>query len=190
MITPNLHQMVRELVEPMTQATRTPDGQTVHRVAAPALLDQLAGLEASSGEAVRRGFGSRPAARIEAIDAAARIDREASQWVKHLGEDDPATVKAVVRKLYSMTANLDQPTVDDITHSVRRWWTMARVLSGWDSAAFQPRNTCPHCERLGTLRIQVTDRLAHCIECRSTWDSATIGVLAAWIRNENGDTAA
>lgn len=185
-----LHEMITELVEPMTQVTTTPEGGLIHRVAAPALLDQLVGLEASSGEAVRRGFGSRPAARIEAIDAAARIDREASQWVKHLGEDDPATAKACVRKLYSLTAGLDQPTVHDITHNVRRWWTMARVLSGWDSPAFQPRNTCPYCERLGTLRIHIADRLATCIECRSTWDSATIGVLAAWIRSENGDTAA
>lgn len=72
-----------------------------------------------------------------------------------------------------------------IERDVRRWWTQARIVSGWDSAAWRPANTCPACEQRGGLRVRLAAEAALCIECRETWDSTTIGLLAEHIRAEN-----
>lgn len=190
MTTPTLARMVKELTTPWTQRVRRPDGSSHHVVSAPSLLDQLSSLEPSTAEGARRGFASRPTANLEAVDLAQAIDREASALVRNLGEDDPPTTKDCVLKLHGMTGWVTDDRVEEITTYVHRWWASARVLSGWDAAPFRPHNTCPVCETLGNLRIRVDDRLAHCIHCRATWDSSNLGVLAAWIRQENGDEAA
>lgn len=73
---------------------------------------------------------------------------------------------------------------------ITRWWTWARVVTGWDTPAWQPANTCPLCGIRGTLRVRLDEQRATCINdaCRETWDSFTIGLLAAHIRTENNDT--
>lgn len=189
MTRPSLESMVRALVAPSTQATKMPDGTVVHKVSCPSLLDQLSSREPSSGEGVRRGFGSRPAAAIEAIDMARTINNEARAWAKTLGISSSGKPATVVLRLHGASAQMDRETLADFTITVRRWWVGARILSGWDSAPFKPRNHCPICGELGTLRIVVTDRLAHCVDCKSGWDSATLGVLAEHIRAENGEAA-
>jgi hypothetical protein len=186
-MTRTLASMIRELTEPSKQQTKTPDGRVVWRVSAPSLLDQLSSLEPSSSEGVRRGFGSRPPAQIEAIDLAKAIDSGTRLWLRTLGDTGRGTGADVVRRLYSLTPPLDRGTVDEITSDVRRWYTSARVVSGWDSAPFRPANRCPHCEEYGSLRVNVADRLACCIECRAAWDSSTLGILAEHIRAENGE---
>lgn len=188
MSAPTLHQMIRELTEPTTQATKRPDGTVEHKVSAPSLLDQLSSLGPSSSEGVRRGFGSRPVANLEAVGTAKAIDRETRLWLRTLGDPGRGNGKDVVRRLHSLTPSLDQDTVDAITSDVRRWWTSARILSGWDSPSWKPNNSCPSCGERGTIRVNVADRLGCCVECRAAWDSATLGVLAEHVRRENGDT--
>lgn len=77
-----------------------------------------------------------------------------------------------------------------LENDIHHWWKWARVVTGWDTPAWQPDNTCPLCGVRGTLRIRFEDQLATCINdaCRETWDSFTIGLLAAHIRTENNDT--
>jgi hypothetical protein len=79
--------------------------------------------------------------------------------------------------------------VHRIERDMRRWWTQARITSGWDSRAWAPNNTCPitECGERRTLRIRVDDQTAFCVNCRETWDSTSIGILAEHVRAENGE---
>ncbi|GAA5154739.1 hypothetical protein GCM10023340_38780 [Nocardioides marinquilinus] len=63
-----------------------------HRVTVPALVHQLIANDIPSAAVEtgpRPGFASKPAARVDAIDLAIRIDVEAARWVRDLGADDP-----------------------------------------------------------------------------------------------------
>jgi hypothetical protein len=77
--------------------------------------------------------------------------------------------------------------VHHIERDMRRWWTQARIASGWDSTPWKPNNTCPHCDERRSLRIRPDDRAAFCVGCRETWDAGTIGILAEHVRAENGE---
>lgn len=160
-----------------------------HTTRAPALVDQLAGNVAKSTADQGGGFSakSKPAANIEALDAYLGIDRDAAKWVRKLGEDDPGETKACIRKLAGLRASVDERTRHTIDRDIARWWTRARILTGWDIAPWKPRNTCPACAESGTLRIHLSDEIAACTECPATWEPTTIGVLADHIRAENGD---
>ncbi|WP_377322841.1 hypothetical protein ACFJIY_25245 [Pimelobacter simplex] len=207
---------ITDMVAQLTRPFRNSEPYTVenagtsytqrHHVDAPSLLDQLNNTLPSIGGAIigsGGGHASRPAASIEAIDTFIHIDREASRWVRDLGEDDPINTKLCVRLLGSLLPSTEvcgpRPRRDGnqppdccarhaIEHDIRRWWTQARIVSGWDVAAFKPRNTCPLCEGRGTLRIRISDYpdvTALCVSCRETWDPTTITLLAEHVRLEN-----
>lgn len=156
----------------------------------PSLIDQLWANDTPSQaveDGPRPGFGSKPAARLDALDAAVRIDLEASRWVKDLGEDDPADTAACIRLLHGLTASADMLTRRAIEHDVRRWWIRARIVTGWDSPAWTPDNTCPMCGERGTLKVRLADRVGMCTNdaCRAVWDEHSIGLLADHIRAES-----
>lgn len=184
--------MVRELCEPTQH--REPyyvvlTGKTLyHATFAPPLMLQLFdAVEPSSstegGSGVARIAASRPAARIDAIDTAFRIQIDAARWLRKLGLDD-VTGDALdhIRRLHPHAL-----TESELARDVRRWWTWARIVTGWDLPAWQPDNTCPLCGVRGTLRVRLVEKLATCINdnCRETWDEVTIGLLADHIRSEN-----
>ncbi|MBM7788866.1 hypothetical protein [Tenggerimyces flavus] len=155
-----------------------------HETEHPSLLEQLLGAvdpsrSAEEGTGIARPYGSAAAARLDAIDAALRIDREAAAWLRALGKDDPGDTIACVRQLGPHLRNTE------IARDVRRWWTWARVLTGWDSPAWRPDNTCPLCGVRGILRVRLDKRSAVCIGCWETWDTETVGLLADHIRAEN-----
>lgn len=179
-----------------------------HVTTVPSLVHQLLNASpASSGEESGSAPVSRPAARIEAIDTLMLIDDEAARWVSRLGEDDPGdtldphTLRpipgsgtiACLRRVHALHAGLtpcDHPRhsccrAHTIEHDVRRWWHQARIISGWDSAAWRPDNTCPVCEQRRSLRVNVIMQTAVCVECREVWTSESIGLLAEHIRAEN-----
>ena len=177
---------------------------THHTTEVPPLIEQLDGADKRPAELDQAGgtFGSRPAANLEALDTLIHIDNEAAAWVRKLGHDDPGTTIACIRKLYSLAAsakfcNKEKPTIEDreavccdvhrIERDMRRWWTQARIVSGWDSLPWRPNNTCPVCSERRSLRIRPDDRAAFCVGCRETWDQGTIGLLAEHVRAENGD---
>lgn len=160
---------------------------------------------AATEEGPRAGFKSKPAARLDALDTAARIDIAAHRWVTDLGEQarNLDTID-LVRQLHGLAASAHQcgrrtaqrdPETKKITccarhaieHDVRSWWMQARIVTGWDSPAWTPDNTCPMCGTRGSLKIRLGDQLGMCTHdgCRVTWDHATIGLLADHIREES-----
>ncbi len=74
-----------------------------------------------------------------------------------------------------------------LQHDVRRWWYQARIIAGWDMAAWIPNNTCPVCDERRKLRIRLDSAL--CVECRTVWSADQLGLLAEHIRTENRDEA-
>lgn len=172
-----------------------------HVVRVPSLLAQLAANDTPSAAAedgARSGYESKPAARLEALDAYADIGREAYDWLVFLGKSTRAKlgdVPALVRQVHAAAADVDDKTRRAITRDVRRWWISARIVTGWDTAAWKPDNTCPACGQRGTLRVRLGDQIASCTyrgdaearvqACTATWDATTIGVLADHIRAES-----
>jgi len=163
-----------------------------HLTMVPPLIDQLDQPTATTKGDVggSTGYTSRPAASIEAIDTLMFIDDEAARWVRKLGEDDPGDTKACLRRVHALHAGADRATRGEIERAVKRWWSQARISSGWDSPAWRPDNTCPVCEQRRSLRIKLADQMGFCVECRAMWDPTEIGLLADWIRLENAEDAA
>ncbi len=192
-----LADLVDELANPhqhrehyQVRAGRTWQGRH-HVTRVPSLLTQLWANDIPSGsveEGARAGYASKPAARLDATDTATRIDLEAARWIRDLGEDDHyVDTAATVRQLHSLAVSADPVTRAAITRDVRRWWTQARIVTGWDSPAWTPDNTCPQCGERGTLKVRLTEKIGMCTNdpCRTTWDDTTIGLLADHIREES-----
>lgn len=193
-----LDEMLVELIEPRAESTpvEVVRGGTrygrQHRVVAPALLDQLRGLEPLRGEGRRGASGSTVPVSIEALDIAARIDLQAARWVRELGEDDPGDTVDLLAVLRKLAASLDRCRLTsagccswhELESDVRDWWLSARAVSGWSGRPWSPAVPCPVCEHRGALRIRLAEQLAVCVECRATWDSETIPLLAAMIRGD------
>lgn len=162
-----------------------------HRTTNPSLLEQLWStvVASNSTESGVRAFASKPAARIDSIDVANDIDREAFDWLTRLGRrpDSMTDTIAAVRLIGALARSQDDQMQRDILHDVRSWWIRARVLTGWDSPAWRPDNTCPLCGAKGGLRVRLEARTATCVECREAWDAGSIGLLADHIRAENHD---
>jgi len=170
-----------------------------HVTTNPPLITQLhTAVEASGGseEGPRPAFTSKPAARIDAIDAYTRIDLEAAKWVRQLGEDDPTDTASCITRIAGLAASAhycdEKPkpgccTVHAIEADVRSWWNTARILTGWDIPAWSPANTCPLCGVRGLLRIRLAQHVGMCVGCHETWGPESIGLLADHIRAENAD---
>lgn len=185
---------------------------TRHRLKVPPLLLQLDAATASGDGASRGGggFESRPAAPLEALDALAWIDDAAARWVRRLGEDDPGDTMVCMRRLAGIVATTtfcgrlssrrDKDTGGwcctrhELEADVRRWWTHARIVTGWDSAAWRPDNTCPECGRRGGLRVRLEQRSGVCVECKAAWGPFDhqngYQQLAAHIRAESAEERA
>ena len=172
-----------------------------HHVRVPSLLTQLANNDTPSTAAEdgpRAGYASKPAARLEAIATLTDIDLAVNRWIVDIG-DQPAhldTVRAL-QQLHGLVASADDVTRQELTRDVRRWWTRARIVTGWDSPAWEPDNTCPSCGERGTLRIRLAEHIGMCTyrgnthdggrreACGATWSPETIGLLADHIRLES-----
>lgn len=156
---------------------------TRHITTNPPLITQLwEAAEGSRGlDTGNKAFGSQPAASLEALDVANDIDQGVHYSLKHThGETHshdlyPETIHAV-RHLGTIATQHD-------AHMIRRWWSMARVITGWDLPSWRPDNTCPLCAKRGTLRVNYPT--AFCVDCRSHWDHETIGLLVEHVRSEN-----
>lgn len=204
----DIHDWVNELTtwhshrETYTQRQGTTSITAGHVTHVPPLIHQLlhAGA-ASTGEGGTGGYASRPAGNLESVATLVRIDIAAARWVRDLGEDDPGDkldkhtglpihgsgTIACIQLLHALHASAEQPAQRAIERDIKRWWTAARIVTGWDSPAWRPDNTCPACDRRGGLRIRLSASSALCIECHETWDDTTLGLLAEHIRAENRD---
>lgn len=177
---------------------------TYHTTQVPPLITQLNNADKRPTELDLGGTTptSKPTANLEALDTLIHIDHEAAAWVRKLGHDDPGNTIACITKVYSLAASAkfcghNKATIENqtttccdchrIERDMRRWWTQARIASGWDTAPWKPNNTCPVCSERRSLRIRPDDRAAFCVGCRETWDQGTIGLLAEHVRAENGE---
>lgn len=216
LLKPNVSDMVRELCEPAQhrefyrpEAAGKKSIRKIrpryHVTTSPPLLVQLYESVAASPSAeagAARPASSRAAANVDAIDMAVRIDSEAGWWLEQLDADDPRKPISRVRRLGSLIPSLERChrrnplrdhgkviccTAHEVEAQIARWWTWARVGTGWDLPAWEPDNTCPLCGVRGALRVRLVEKLATCINdaCRETWDDSTIGLLADHIRAEN-----
>jgi hypothetical protein len=207
----DIHMITRQLTdwythrEPYTHESNGTTWQGHHITQVPPLITQLTDAAPADTNKAGGKAGSRPPTSLDAIDTYIHIDLESARWVRNLGEDDPGDTIACVRKVHALAASAHfcgsnkattDPktrkvtccTVHDIERDIRRWWTMARLVSGWDTAAWAPNNTCPVCSKRRSLRIRADDRTAMCTNCRETWTESTVGLLAEHIRAENGES--
>lgn len=165
-----------------------------HVTQVPPLLHQLR-FASPSGLGEERGAGgyeSRPALSLDAIDTLTRIEHQATEWLGRLDEAirvqalRTMTLAQVLQRLGGLHAGVaDLGVRRDLEHDVRRWWAQARVVTGWDSPAWRPDNSCPMCGEHGTLRVRLAEKVGLCVECRETWDETNIGLLADHIRLES-----
>lgn len=174
--------------------------RTRHTVHHAALLDQLReATQAStltSDDAYRPAPASKPSARLDAIAAYQRIDRESTRWAQALHTRTRVPLPDRLRGLIGAAANgpsdLIHGTKDHqrgrdccLRHSVRSWRTQARVVSGVEAPAFAPHVPCPNldCEAWDALRVRFDAKVASCIDCGTFWDETTIqnlGRIVAW----------
>jgi hypothetical protein len=207
----DIHTIARQLTEwhshrePYTYEGDMSSWDTHHTTQVPPLIVQLDDANPANAGSPHTTPGSRPPTSLDALDTLVHIDHEAAKWVRDLGHDDPGSTIDCVRKVYSLAASAKfcgrstavlenrKPVCCDthrIERALRRWWTQARIVSGWDSPAWAPNNTCPVCDERRSLRIHVHDKSAFCTSCRETWDAESIGILAEHVRQENGDELA
>lgn len=151
-----------------------------HRAVSPPLLEQLWSAVVSNGanDGGAHAFASKPAARIDAVDVAQDIDSGVTQWLNRHNLDHPGDVTVALRRAAAAAG-------DGIYRDVRSWWIRARAVTGWDSPAWRPDNTCPLCGHRGDLRVRLDESVATCLACDEAWDHTTIGFLAEHIRAEN-----
>lgn len=195
--------MVAELTRPHShaEAYAVRVGETTfgrrHQTRVPSLIHQLQHASPTGDGGSRAGgYESRPTVRVEALDTLVRIDLAAARWVRELGEDDPGSTEACVRLLGSLLpsadrckrhhANRDRDccTAHAIEADVRRWYTQARVVTGWDTPPWRPDATCPNCAVRGSLRVRLEERSAVCAECHETWDASSYQQLGEHVRTE------
>lgn len=196
---PDLTDIVQELTQPHTHrepyTVHTTDGWETrhHTTRVPSLMQQLWDNDTPSAavqDGPRPGYASKPVARLDALDTATRIDLDAAAWIRDLGEDDRHTdTAATIRQLHALSVSADQVTRDAIEADIRAWWTRARIVTGWDSPAWEPDATCPVCSERGTLRVRLSTQIGMCVNdaCRSVWEPTSIGLLADHIRAESAE---
>lgn len=200
-MTTDIHQIYRELTQPHTTTTPYIEERTNgehwtrnHTIQMPPLLEQLAHATPAATDAATNGsFESALPERMlsERLDALIAIEQEAAYLLRMIGANDDGHALTVVKRLYALRSSLreDSPTRTEIDAHGHRWWHQTRILTGHDTSAFRPNNTCPLCATRGTLRIRRDATAGVCIKCRETWMPETIGLLAEHIRTENQEQA-
>ena len=171
----------------------------VHVTTQPGLLAQLgeAMVDASSGSQEAAGAravpGSRPPGCWEALATLAAITTAVAGWCWDLDLPLRDTVESSIRALIGKAPELDDDRAARLLADMRSWRYRAAVMTGWQSPLFAPRVPCPACGKNNTLRVNLDRQAAFCssqdrdesgaLMCGTTWDAATIGVLADYIRS-------
>jgi hypothetical protein len=155
-----------------------------HRHAAwhPPLLVQLQDV------AQRRGSA---AVSYEALDLVKRIMNGARAWRDRIHYRAETRCMPIdhwwllpVRDLADAAPRLSRRNQRRLAADVHRWWTWCRVIGGWEDWPPQIHAPCPRCDALPKprgLRVRMDRSAAYCATCDATWDTDTIGVLAAHI---------
>lgn len=161
--------------------------KTVHHThTMPSLLDQLHAavvpgevyVEDDAGH-IHRTPRSIPPARLEAINACLTIDAAAAMWAKRLKLAVRETAADNIRALIG--AQTDSDTEKELLVELRRWYSSAAVLTGWERPPWRPDVPCPLCGQKG-LRVRLDRSTASCVQCGEGWTEQTIGLLAEHVR--------
>lgn len=192
---------VRQLTRPYSTTEHvtqpTPDGhgrwfttRRTHTVHHASLLNQLdraitGASSVADEDAGRSTFASKPAARVEAIDVLAMIDRESLQLAVDLELEEPPRTKTRVipLPLVDRLAKIGGALGDKDNQAVKRWWVAARITTQWESRPFHPKGApCPKCWAVDTLRVVLSEEVARCTDCSEVWDGPAFRVLAQHVR--------
>ncbi|WP_152203621.1 DUF7341 domain-containing protein [Georgenia thermotolerans] len=174
---------VNRLTRPITTREKydTEDGTRTHVTRHPSLLGQLASaVTGTTGPSTAggKGFESKPAARLDALDALTRIEQEARWWVAALYGPRRATAAANLQWLAGHATTMPTHDLADLDHDTRSWVAAATTISGIDQPAWRPYIPCPNCDEKGTLRIRTDPVYATCVACGEGWDRSTVGAIA------------
>ena len=149
-----------------------------HATTHPSLIEQLreSTSQSKEGEYAGGAAKSKPAARLEALDVLARIERESRQLARDLDAYRPHLYNRL-SAIAGAIGNKEHPIV-------KAWWIAARCATGWEQPAYQPDVPCPNmdCERRASLRIRIADEIAHCVKCGTTWGPEQFATLGEYIR--------
>lgn len=179
-----LADFIAALVDPYATAETYAIGATtrVHRVRHDPLVDQLAAAAEPSGSGYDGHSvpSSRPSARLDAIDRLLAIEAGAAALLWRARQPLSDDVKTNLRRLVGVPWS--DTELAEVLKTARRWLAWARTVTGWDAPPFRPHVRCPACDWRDSLRIRLAEQSACCVECGAAWDSATVGVLAEYIR--------
>ena len=187
---------IRELTRPhstyeiVTQPTRGDDGRwrptrRVHHVTHAPLLDQIRNTittTQTAGGTFHAAYSSKPAGRIDCLAYLERLERQS----RRLAADLNLPAAPLTRRLQAISGRIgDQP------HPlIRAWWATARILTQHDGPPYSPNVPCPNdaCERIGTLRLRLSEKIGVCVECHTVWadsntdETMTFGRLSVWVQ--------
>lgn len=149
----------------------------------PSLLDELA--EAvTPGEsyidedtAQAPAFGSRPPARMDAVDRYHAIERAVDAWCCALAIPPRLNLTATIRALVGAAPTMDSSTQRYLVADLTAWRTWAQTVTGWIRPPDAPRVPCPWCEARNSLRVRLDRETACCLECGAAWDAVSIRLL-------------
>lgn len=149
-----------------------------HTITHPSLIEQLrqSTSQSKDGEFAGGSAKSKPAARLEALDVLAKIERESRTLARELDVDRP--------HLYNRLSAIGGAIGNDTHPVVRAWWIAARCTTGWEQPPYAPDVPCPNmeCERRASLRVRIADEIATCVKCGTTWGADSFVTLGDYIR--------
>lgn len=182
----------REHTQPYDQWTKSRNRKfSTHVTRQPSLLAQLRVLvvspvtEDSTGRSVP---GSRTPEGAAAFDLLESITEGAAGWAAALTGRPRLTVRENLTAAVGAATGASDLHLKQVALDVAIWLEAVQIATGWEDRTVRPYARCPHCERLGTLRLKAgADDRAWCVGCGAVWSRAegTIGLLADHIRAVN-----
>lgn len=144
-----------------------------------------------AGGGLTRGFESRPPGRYAPRELLDDVNRKLSIWLGWFGLVERDGIAAHLDAIAHIADVVeDQEALTQCAVELERIVERLRSYAGLDRI-FQPRATCPKCDRLGTLTIWVNEdtrqpERARCSApaCRAKWDTTSVGVLLEHVRGE------
>lgn len=154
-----------------------------HEIRIPGLLEQLytaavdPSMHAEEG-GTRMKPRSKPPLALEAMSRYQDISAGAQRWVRSVRVEEHADPGRNIRMLVTAAAGQrgylawDLDTTEALLSEMRSWRRWAAVLTGWESAPWQPYIRCPLCETVSSIWVNLGVGSAYCSSCLFTWEDA------------------
>lgn len=176
------HEQVRQPVQDADGRWRTKSrSHVVMHKALLAQIEETITTSASPGAWGGSSFGSKPAGRIDCLAFLERLDRQS----RSMAADHGLSLMPLTPRLTALAGKIGDRT----DFHVRAWWATARVLTQHDGPPFAPNVPClvERCERIGSLRLRLDEKVAVCVECHTVWSEGSedptmsFGRLQTWV---------